>query len=51
MQVRGHDRPDRVGVGCAWGIKLETGETHRSMHPPLNQSPSKESRGGSLAIT
>jgi len=30
MQARGHGRPDRVGVGCAWGLKLETGETHRS---------------------
>ena len=31
MQARGHGRPDRVGVGCAWGLKLETGETHRSI--------------------
>ena len=30
MQARGHGRLDRVGVGCAMGIKLETGETHRS---------------------
>jgi len=28
--ARGHGRLDRVGVGCAWGIKLEPGETHRS---------------------
>jgi len=30
MQAKGHGRLDRVGGGCAMGIKLETGETHRS---------------------
>jgi len=29
MHATGHGRLDRVGAGCAWGIKLATGETHR----------------------
>jgi len=30
MQAKGHSRLDRVGVGFGGGIKLATGETHRS---------------------